>query len=101
MRRSGAMPTTCRHQICRGSKRLAQHSTHNDVAIMCAEAMLWWWYHRSLISDALPMRESAVLDIMTEQSAKPHTLTPLDDFLARLDGAAEPNDLTMRSWPIK
>ncbi|MGN5732425.1 hypothetical protein [Arthrobacter psychrochitiniphilus] len=71
------------------------------MAIMCAEAMLWWWYHRSLISDALPMRESAVLDIMTEQSAKPHILTPLDNFLARLDGAGEPHDLTMRSWPIK
>lgn len=53
---------------------LVQRSTHNDVAIMCAEAVPWRC-HRSMIGDALVVRGVTVLDIMTEKSAKPHTLT--------------------------
>ncbi|WP_145379318.1 DUF488 domain-containing protein, partial [Staphylococcus epidermidis] len=53
----------------------------NDAAIMCAEAVPWRC-HRSLIGDALLVRNVQVLDIMTEKSAKPHTLTSF----ARVDG---------------
>lgn len=53
---------------------LVRRSTHNDVAIMCAEAVPWRC-HRSMIGDALRVRGVLVLDIMTEKSAKPHTLT--------------------------
>ena len=53
----------------------------NDAAIMCAEAVPWRC-HRSLIGDALLVRNVGVLDIMTEKSAKPHTLTSF----ARVDG---------------
>ncbi|MGO4385643.1 DUF488 domain-containing protein [Specibacter sp. RAF43] len=44
------------------------------TAIMCAEAVPWRC-HRSLVGDALLVRGVTVLDIMTEKSAKPHTLT--------------------------
>ena len=53
---------------------LVERSAHNDVAIMCAEAVPWRC-HRSMIGDALVVRGVKVLDIMTEKSAKPHTLT--------------------------
>ena len=46
----------------------------NNAAIMCAEAVPRRC-HRSLIGDALLVRNVGVLDIMTEKSAKPHTLT--------------------------
>jgi uncharacterized protein (DUF488 family) len=45
------------------------------VAIMCAEAVPWRC-HRSLIGDALVIRNVNVEDIFTETSAKPHILTP-------------------------
>jgi len=51
------------------------------VVLMCAEAVPWRC-HRSLIGDALLVRNVEVLDIMTEKSAKPHTLTSF----ARVDG---------------
>jgi uncharacterized protein (DUF488 family) len=47
----------------------------HTTAIMCAEAVPWRC-HRSLIADALMSRGWTVLDIMTEQRATPHTLTP-------------------------
>lgn len=43
-------------------------------AIMCAEAVPWRC-HRSMVGDALVVRGVAVLDIMSESSATPHTLT--------------------------
>jgi uncharacterized protein (DUF488 family) len=46
-----------------------------NTAIMCAEAVPWRC-HRSLIADALVSRGWTVLDIMTEQRATPHTVTP-------------------------
>lgn len=61
--------------------QLLEHGRTNDAAIMCAEAVPWRC-HRSLIGDALLVRNAAVLDIMTEKSAKPHTLTSF----ARVDG---------------
>jgi uncharacterized protein (DUF488 family) len=51
------------------------------VAIMCAEAVPWRC-HRSLIGDALIVRNVNVEDIFTETSSKPHKLTPW----ARVDG---------------
>ncbi|AIX99665.1 hypothetical protein ART_0067 [Arthrobacter sp. PAMC 25486] len=44
------------------------------VVIMCAEAVPWRC-HRSLIGDALLVREIAVMDIMGKSSVKPHALT--------------------------
>ncbi len=45
------------------------------TAIMCAEAVPWRC-HRSLIADALLSRGWTVQDIMTEQRAASHKLTP-------------------------
>ena len=61
--------------------QLLDRGRANDSAIMCAEAVPWRC-HRSLIGDALLVRNVEVLDIMTEKSAKPHTLTSF----ARVDG---------------
>jgi uncharacterized protein (DUF488 family) len=61
--------------------QLLERGRTNDAAIMCAEAVPWRC-HRSLIGDALLVRGATVLDIMTEKSAKPHTLTSF----ARVDG---------------
>lgn len=45
------------------------------VAIMCAEAVPWRC-HRSLIGDALLIRNIAVEDIFDEKTSKLHSLTP-------------------------
>lgn len=45
------------------------------TAIMCAEAVPWRC-HRSLISDALTVRNIPVIEILGESSARPHKLTP-------------------------
>lgn len=45
------------------------------VVLMCAEAVPWRC-HRSLIGDALLVRDIEVMDIFDEHHAKPHTLTP-------------------------
>lgn len=50
---------------------LAKETT---VAIMCAEAVPWRC-HRSLIADALLVRQLTVNDIMSVTSTIPHTLT--------------------------
>jgi uncharacterized protein (DUF488 family) len=49
--------------------------TKNSV-IMCAEAVPWRC-HRSLIGDALIVRNVNVVDIYTPKSAKPHFITPM------------------------
>jgi uncharacterized protein (DUF488 family) len=54
--------------------RLIDMSKHKLTAIMCAEA-LPWRCHRSLIGDALLVRNIAVIDIINEKSGKPHLLT--------------------------
>ncbi len=51
------------------------------MAIMCAEAVPWRC-HRSLVGDALVVRNVNVEDIFAETSSKPHKLTPW----ARVDG---------------
>lgn len=62
-------------------EQLMERGRHSDAAIMCAEAVPWRC-HRSLIGDALLVRNVEVLDIMSATSAKPHTLTSF----ARVDG---------------
>jgi len=51
------------------------------IAIMCAEA-LPWRCHRSLIGDALLIRNIWVENILNEKTSKPHRLTPW----AKVDG---------------
>lgn len=62
-------------------EQLMDHGRTANAAIMCAEAVPWRC-HRSLIGDALLVRNVEVLDIMTATSAKPHTLTKF----ARVEG---------------
>lgn len=45
------------------------------TAIMCAEAVPWRC-HRSLVADALIVRGVPVVEILSETSSRPHTLTP-------------------------
>ncbi|MBT2596742.1 DUF488 family protein [Arthrobacter sp. ISL-72] len=61
--------------------QLVERGKTNNAVIMCAEAVPWRC-HRSLIGDALLARNVEVLDIMTEKSARPHTLTAF----ARVEG---------------
>jgi uncharacterized protein (DUF488 family) len=57
---------------------LAKEST---LTIMCAEAVPWRC-HRSLIGDALLVRQFKVIDILALGKSSPHTLTSF----ARVDG---------------
>lgn len=54
---------------------LIERAGERQVCIMCAESVPWRC-HRSLIADALTGRGIEVAHIMTQTSAKPHTLTP-------------------------
>lgn len=56
-------------------------ASESRCAIMCAEAVPWRC-HRSLIADALLIRDVQVMDIYNEKSSKPHRLTPW----AKVDG---------------
>jgi len=56
-------------------EKLVEIAQHKITVIMCAEAVPWRC-HRSLIGDALLVREIHVEDIYSATSAKPHTLTP-------------------------
>lgn len=60
---------------------LVARSHHDDLVIMCAEAVPWRC-HRSLIGDALVVRGVEVRDIVSTAPARPHTLTSF----ARVDG---------------
>ncbi|NLG08914.1 MAG: DUF488 domain-containing protein [Deinococcales bacterium] len=60
---------------------LVELARDGALAIMCSEAVPWRC-HRSLIADALLVRDVRVLDIMSPTKATPHTLTPF----ARVDG---------------
>ncbi len=60
---------------------LVTRSRHDDLAIMCAEAVPWRC-HRSLVGDALLARGIDVVDIMSVTSARPHTLRSF----AQVDG---------------
>jgi uncharacterized protein (DUF488 family) len=52
--------------------RLAQNK---PVVIMCAETVPWRC-HRSLVADALSLRNIEVIHILSEKKSYPHKLTP-------------------------
>jgi uncharacterized protein (DUF488 family) len=56
-------------------KELIADGQRRRTAIMCAEAVPWRC-HRSLISDALTIRNWSVRHIMSDRSPHNHTLTP-------------------------
>jgi uncharacterized protein (DUF488 family) len=58
-----------------GIEHLIELGTQKITAIMCAEAVPWRC-HRSLVGDALLVRNSTVFDILSKTSIKEHTLTP-------------------------
>lgn len=62
-------------------KELITLANDKTVAIMCAEAVPWRC-HRSLIGDALLVRDIDVVDIMSAASARAHVLTSF----AKVDG---------------
>ncbi len=66
-----------------GIARLLELAQAQPTAIMCSEAVPWRC-HRSLIGDALLVRNVHVVDIMSEKSSKPHELTPW----AKVDGVS-------------
>jgi len=55
-------------------KELVETGKQKKTAIMCAEAVPWRC-HRSLVGDALLVRDVKVLDIMDEKHANEHRLT--------------------------
>ncbi len=57
-----------------GLQELIDIAKDRKTAIMCAE-VLPWRCHRSLIGDALLVRDIAVMDIMSRTSVKEHKLT--------------------------
>ena len=64
-----------------GLMTLIDMAQDKPAAIMCAEAVPWRC-HRSLVGDALLVRGIEVIDIMSQTTAKPHSLTSF----ARVDG---------------
>jgi uncharacterized protein (DUF488 family) len=68
-------------QFAENVEQLIKIAAEKRAAIVCAEAVPWRC-HRSLIGDALLIRDVAVVDIMGEKASKPHSLTPF----AKTDG---------------
>ncbi len=62
-------------EFTRGIERLIEIAEAGRTVILCAEAVPWRC-HRSLIGDALLVRDVQVEDIMSETSSSAHTLTP-------------------------
>jgi uncharacterized protein (DUF488 family) len=54
---------------------LIQMSRQKRIAIMCAEAVPWRC-HRSLVADALNVRDVPAVEILSETSYRIHKLTP-------------------------
>ena len=54
---------------------LMRMSREKRTAIMCAEAVPWRC-HRSLVADALSVRDIPAVEILSETSYRPHKLTP-------------------------
>jgi len=61
-------------EFTKGLKELIGLAKEKRVAIMCAEAVPWRC-HRSLIGDALLVRDIKVEDILSEKSSQPHKMT--------------------------
>jgi uncharacterized protein (DUF488 family) len=66
-----------------GIEQLIKLAQTKRTVIVCAEAVPWRC-HRSLIGDALVVRDMLVQDIMSEKSANPHNMTPW----AKVDGVS-------------
>jgi uncharacterized protein (DUF488 family) len=64
-----------------GLEQLLASARRQPTAVLCAEAVPWRC-HRSLIADALLARGITVLEIIDNDHAQPHRLTPF----ARIDG---------------
>ncbi len=62
-------------EFMKGIELLIETSKLKQTVIMCAEAVPWRC-HRSLIGDALVVRNIEVEDIMSEKISKPHKITP-------------------------
>lgn len=58
-----------------GLEKAIQISENEKIAIMCAEAVPWRC-HRSLIGDALAIRNFQVVDIIGPGKSQPHRMTP-------------------------
>lgn len=58
----------------KGIEQLIAQVREHTIAIMCAEAVPWRC-HRSLVGDALLVRDIKVVDIISETSSKEHALT--------------------------
>jgi uncharacterized protein (DUF488 family) len=58
-----------------GVEQLIMLASNKQTVIMCAEAVPWRC-HRSLIGDALVIRDIRVEDIMSEKATKSHEITP-------------------------
>lgn len=56
-------------------EQLIDTAKHKTAAIMCAEAVPWRC-HRSLVGDALLVRDVEVADIMSDDKNSAHKLTP-------------------------
>jgi uncharacterized protein (DUF488 family) len=56
-------------------ERLVELAGQRRTAIMCAEAVPWRC-HRSLVADALAVRDIGVVEILSETSYREHALTP-------------------------
>lgn len=69
------------HEFEESLLELINISLKKHVVIMCSEAVPWRC-HRSLIGDALVVRNISVEDIMNEKVSKPHKLTSW----AKVDG---------------
>lgn len=62
-------------QFADGVQQLLALAHKRATAIMCAEAVPWRC-HRSLIGDALLVRDISVEDLFSATNHKPHQLTP-------------------------
>jgi len=58
-----------------GLESLIDMSRQKRVAIMCAEAVPWRC-HRSLVADALAIRDIPVVEILPDERYRMHKLTP-------------------------
>ncbi len=76
-------------QFAENVEQLIKIAWEKRTVIMCAEAVPWRC-HRSLIDDALLIRNVAVVDIISEKVSRPHVLTSF----ATIDGETitYPND---------
>jgi len=76
-------------EFAAGLARAIKLAEAKPSALMCAEAVPWRC-HRSLVADALVVRDIQVLDIVGMSAPRPHKLTPF----ARVHGmrVTYPND---------